>query len=313
MKTSMDQLRYYSANLAENAEKFNPARSYYLYVKSISTCFTTTIAEAESEGYGFEEIINEINVPRNIYSQSPFVKRLQDWPKGYPGDFETVEYICNCKNNAQPHSLEYYIEEYSLRSDIAQQHRNKVAIQSNYLINAIREKKDASILIAGCGSAADVRNIQHKIANDPFQIVFNDMDKDAIEFSKASLISQIIEKSRFENMNILKLVVNEIKNQEKYDLVLFGGVFDYLQDRTIIFLLENIYKEMLNPGGKIVFTNIKSGNPFRTWIEYFGNWKLIERSRCDCMRLCEKSGILKENILLFYESTGLTQIVEIVK
>ena len=34
---------------------------------------------------------------------------------------------------------------------------------------------------------------------------------------------------------------------------------------------------MLAAADQIVFTNIAAGNPFRVWIEYMGNWKLIER------------------------------------
>jgi hypothetical protein len=30
---------------------------------------------------------------REVHARSPFVRRLQSWPRGYPGDFETVEYL----------------------------------------------------------------------------------------------------------------------------------------------------------------------------------------------------------------------------
>jgi extracellular factor (EF) 3-hydroxypalmitic acid methyl ester biosynthesis protein len=41
----------------------------------------------------------------------------------------------------------------------------------------------------------------------------------------------------------------------------------------------------------VVFTNIARGNPFRVSIEYLGDWRLIERSEQDIVRLCHAAGI----------------------
>ena len=48
---------------------------------------------------------------------------------------------------------------------------------------------------------------------------------------------------------------------------------------------------MLAQDGRIVFTNIATGNPFRVWIEYMGDWKLIERSEEDVATLCGLAGV----------------------
>ena len=61
-------------------------------------CFQ--ILEAEKNGLSRSEIEEIIKPARDIHSRSVFVKRLQDWPRKYPGDFETVEYICDLENKS---------------------------------------------------------------------------------------------------------------------------------------------------------------------------------------------------------------------
>ena len=54
-----------------------------------------SILACEEAALTREEIV-EIREPvRRIHARSPFVARLQQWPRGYPGDFETVEYLCS--------------------------------------------------------------------------------------------------------------------------------------------------------------------------------------------------------------------------
>ena len=37
---------------------------------------------------------------RLIHGKSPFIRRAQIWPRGYPGDFETIEYLVHPINRA---------------------------------------------------------------------------------------------------------------------------------------------------------------------------------------------------------------------
>ncbi len=56
---------------------------------------------------------------RRIHARSAFVKRLQEWPRGYPGDFETVEYLCGGRSRAEEGTIEDICETYSRRSSSA--------------------------------------------------------------------------------------------------------------------------------------------------------------------------------------------------
>jgi len=62
--------------------------SHQLFHKVVSSmhelCFS--IMEAEKNGMSRTEIEEIIKPARDIHSRSVFVKRLQEWPRKYPGD-----------------------------------------------------------------------------------------------------------------------------------------------------------------------------------------------------------------------------------
>src|SRR4051812_11702852 len=49
------------------------------------------IAAAERCGVAPEAIRDAVKVAWEIHGRSPSIRRLQTWPRGYPGDFETIE------------------------------------------------------------------------------------------------------------------------------------------------------------------------------------------------------------------------------
>lgn len=257
--------------------------------------------------------IREVLYPlREVYLRSPFTQRLENWPRGYQGDFETIEYLYNGINKSKPNTLEFFVEEYALRSAIAQQHRNKVDFQSMAILDTVRKKRPSCrILIVGCGSGLDIRRVEAMIQNYDCEIVLNDMDEKALEYTLSHLSSQKIVVPV--HANIIDYIRGLDRASAKFDLVMFGGVFDYLSDKQIKFVLSNIYSKHLKNEGRIIWTNIAKGNPYRCWIEYCANWTLIERTEEKCCLLSLQSGIDKKEISIKRDFTNLTYLVDINK
>ncbi len=188
------------------------------------------IDQAEKAGHNKETILNELNDVRKIQGTSPFVNRLQTWPRGYPGDFETVEYLMESVNQAQPGSIAYWIEQYCLNTAVAQQHRNKVRWQAEHIERAINEgdkaNRSARILILACGSSPDVRLSLDRIINKDFLLVLSDMDERAITFS-AQKLSILGDRVKPFPGNMFRQI-NKFAEEGPFDLVLAGGLFDYL-------------------------------------------------------------------------------------
>ena len=133
------------------------------------------ILEAETQGYSRQQIAKVVAPARAIHAKSPFIKRLQEWPRGYPGDFETVEYICNSINQAQPDSFAFHYERMCLNSTLAQQHRNTNLAKINphrvwmeYLVNwdlIERSEEEIMTLCAEAGIGANNIAIQRDLTD----------------------------------------------------------------------------------------------------------------------------------------------------
>jgi len=85
-----------------------------------------------------------------------------------------------------------------------------------------------------------------------------------------------------------------------------------LDSRAATLLIRLGYRS-LAPGGAFYFTNIAKGNPYRTLIEYFGDWKLIERTEDDILRDCAAAGIDRENVAIRRDETGLALLIEVTR
>jgi SAM-dependent methyltransferase len=257
--------------------------------------------------YSRNEIVKDLEKLRTACSQSPFMKRAQSWPRGYQGDFETIDYIIKSKNQANEGSFEYLMEEYFLNSDICKQHKNKVTRQAQLIKEVIAGKNDAKIISIGCGTSEDVRKCIDDIRWSNAEITLVDVDQDALTFSMQQLW-QIKEKITPLHGNIYKLMRNL---SEQYDLILIGGVFDYLNDKTIVSILKSL-KDNLAEHGKVFFTNIDKNNRYRVFMEYTSDWFLIERSESHLEELIASAEWPGDSYKITKDKTGLTHLVELV-
>ena len=269
------------------------------------------VLRCEEAGHGRAEIVEIVARARTIHARSPFVRRLQEWPRGYPGDFETVEYICRGENRAPDDAIARLCEEYSLSLPIAEQHRNKVRHQAARIAAAAAANPRARILILACGSVPDVASILPELATFEGEIHLNDADARALELAQSKL-APIAERCRFVHGNALK-VARRFAQAEKFDLVVAGGLFDYLPDRHIAYLIDGVFGLLLRDEGRLFFTNITRPNPWRSLIEYMGDWFLIERSDADIRALCDRAGVPAEAVSIERDETGLAMLVDVVK
>jgi hypothetical protein len=60
-----------------------------------------------------------------------------------------------------------------------------------------------------------------------------------------------------------------------------------------------------------MFTNIAAGNPFRSWLETMGNWRLIERSEEEMKTLLSLTGLDERELSL--DPTGLAWVAKACK
>jgi hypothetical protein len=63
-----------------------------------------------------EEILRALSAARAVHRRSSFIRRLQTWPRGYRGDFETLEYLIRGPGPVRPRSVAECLECCVLRS-----------------------------------------------------------------------------------------------------------------------------------------------------------------------------------------------------
>jgi len=283
----------------------------YHRVLAIVHQICASILACENAELSKDEILEVLEPVRRVHARSPFVERLQKWPRGYPGDFETVEYLIGGAGaNRAEGRIARSCEAYALSRSIAQQHRNKIQHQASRLMRTMLTSPGRTrIASIACGSCPDLRLILDHIPSLVGDVWLNDIDNDALAFSRKAL-ARIAGHCHFRQGDALSFARRLPRGG--FDLVLAGGLVDYLEERTATLLIQ-LAVRALAPGGVFYFTNIAAGNPYRPLIEYFGNWNLIERTEEDIYRYCENAGVSRGNVTIRRDETGLALLVEVAK
>lgn len=290
-------------------EARQPARTLDLLHATVVAMHSiaTSVMACEDAGLSRLEMLPTLAAVRALHARSPFVHRLQTWPRGYPGDFETVEWLCDARNRAEIGTVPWAIEQCSLQSPLAQQHRNKVGLQSRAILSTLVANPKARIASIGCGGCRDLSLIQDYIPRGHGSFVLVDADAGALDFARDRL-DRLAGRCEFVQGRVPK-VLSRLRAAGDFDLVVAGGLFDYLSDRWAVSTLTGV-SELLAPGGRVFLSNIASGNPFRPWIEYLADWWLIERQESDLRRLLEQAGFEAVRTKVSRDSSGLALLVD---
>jgi extracellular factor (EF) 3-hydroxypalmitic acid methyl ester biosynthesis protein len=271
--------------------------------------FGSTAAALEARGWSAEKIHEHLRPAREVFAMSSFMARCQQWPRGYAGDFETIEYLAAGRNQSAPGSLGWHFEELLLHSPIVQQHRNKLNRQSMEIACTLTTSRTARVLSIGCGGCLDWVPILPCLEDFGGEIVLNDSEPDALELAVRRLRSSGA-RIRSAPGNVLR-VAKRLGRSGRFDLILAGGLFDYLPHNALIYLLRTLSEDLITPRGVLLFTNMAEGNPWRMLMEYGATWTLIERSEAQIRELCREAGIASSCISVERDATGLALITRV--
>jgi len=245
---------------------------------------------------------------RAVFAESPLVRRMQTWPRGLPGDFETIEHLLDGRNRCERGSLAWFIEHLVRCCPAVDQHRNKLRHQASEVRRVLESPAARSprILSLAAGGARDLASALDRYRG-PIDATVNDIDHDALALARRRL-ANFGNRIRYIEGSALQVARSSARG--RFDLVLAGGLFDYLDERAASFLLRAVDR-LLAPDGVFFWTNIGAGNPQRAWMEHLGDWHLLERDENDILNLARRAGIAAERLSLSREESGLTWLVRI--
>jgi SAM-dependent methyltransferase len=260
------------------------------------------------------EIIDELLAPvHEEMKKSAFYQRTHTWPRGYPGDFETIEMLCYPQRYAkEERSLADWTQEIALRHPSVQQHRNKILKQALIILETVLDATaDTRILSAGCGGCADLRLVLPLLRKFPGRFVLVDSDEDALAFSRQEL-GALAAACDFVKLNAIRYVRYAERHGEKFDLVYAGGLLDYFTDDRLVFFIGGAYS-LVKPGGRLFFTNLAEANLQVDLIKHFARWELFLRSEEAVLGLCQRAGIDPSLVQIERDASGIALLVDIKK
>jgi extracellular factor (EF) 3-hydroxypalmitic acid methyl ester biosynthesis protein len=237
--------------------------------------------------------------------------RAREKPRGYAGDFETLQLFYDKSTCDDP--LGKLFDRYFQRQTAVEAVRARIDLVAARIVDAVVDRpKEGNFQIASIGSGPAieieiaVRSLPENY-RDAIRIQLFDFDPDALEHA-AIRLGALLPGSRIathrENLYRLTESASAANALEDSDFLFCTGLFDYLADDAAVRLLKFLY-DKLTPGGRLTVGNFALHNPSRSYMEWIGNWYLIYRDPDDLTRLAALAGLSREQFRIDGERTGV--------
>jgi len=217
------------------------------------------------------------------------VERAFKKPRGYPGDYYTLEQIYDNKSNST--GIGYCSDLYFLANEYAVAVRNRKEKIKELLINFIN-KTDLpilKILNIACGSCREIREIfANRRCSLEKKLLFNllDQDEEALEYVRNTIpqyknLKLDFIKEDVLNLNKKNLYKDKLKDQ---NLIYSIGLCDYLPDRILKQIIE-FSLDILTKDGYLILAHkdIKRYRPAAP--NWFCDWKFYPRTEKEFIKL----------------------------
>lgn len=207
-------------------------------------------------------------------NKSVIMERGLKKPKGYPGDFQMLEYIYD--NKPVSEGIGYYFDEGFLKSELTEAVRDRKNMMRKILAKEL-ENGERVVLDLACGSSREIKELNDENKTTGHFICL-DFDGEALEYSKKSLSGGGKISSEFIKDDILD-IVRKGKSElfKDKDIVYSIGLVDYFPDRLFKGLLALVINS-LKKGARFIFT-IKDRNVYNPVREdWLTDWTFVPRN-----------------------------------
>lgn len=241
--------------------------------------------------------------------KSLIMKRALEKPRGYPGDYQMLEYIYDNKPISE--GIGYYFDRGFLESDLVQSVINRKNLTKEELKALVKSGGNPKILNLASGSCREIREMLSEGVKDKFSLTCLDQDEEAIAFSQNALKG--LADVTFVKDDIFNITKDERKPLlNDNDLIYSIGLIDYLPDRVLKKIIKSIY-DNLKPGAVLLLSHKDHGvyTPMRE--DWLSDWKFVPRDEKKMLSLLNDVGINNEKIDVFREPTKIIFFMRIRK
>ena len=225
-------------------------------------------------------------------------------PYGYPGDFLLLDKIFT---NYKTRNSKFRIwDEYFQTQSAPRAVRNRKEYFKDLLSRKCNENPDLKLLNVVSGPGRELYELYMNLSQDTVvNTTCVEVDDYAIAYSKG-LNTDYLKHIEYEHCNIFKF-----ENDREYDVIWSAGLFDYMNDKAFLLLL-NRFKKWLLPRGEIVVGNFnEENNPSRNYMEIMGDWHLIHRTEEQLLGLARQAGFRKDQVCIGREELGVNLFLHI--
>lgn len=219
---------------------------------------------------------------RPYFLRVPLVRRSMDKPLGYAGDYGMVRMIYE-EPEETGNALGRALTRYTWGVGPCRAHRQRRAWALEHLQTLrTRSGRPLRAVSYACGPE---HTLQAWSRLDPATSVrLYDAEPRALEWCNARFAEIERELGRRLDVRARQVSARELVDgtadlvdAAPADVVLVLGLFDYLTPETITALVDRLVS-ILNPGGRLLCTNLATGNPWRAFMETIGYWQVAHRS-----------------------------------
>lgn len=246
---------------------------------------------AEAEAWGAHTLRETFS----LFMQSRLCDRSFSKPRGYAGDFYTIELIQE-NRPAGDGRLGPLIDAWYLGIPSARAVRSRRKLLTGLFADRFRSHGTGQddrfrVLSLGSGAARELFDLFSVIADPgPAYATCLDVDAEALAFGqRLTAEASLAERFVWSRENILHLARKlGHTHPESQDIVYSSGLFDYLSDEVAARVLDWVY-EQLEPGAVAVIGNFDVACPDRAFLDHILDWKLLYRSPDDMTAIIRRS------------------------
>jgi CRP-like cAMP-binding protein/SAM-dependent methyltransferase len=243
-----------------------------------------------------------------FFMASRFLDRCLTKPRGYAGDFGTIEIIYENKTSGDGR-LGPLVDRWALDANAASAVRSRRNMLAEYIGSAYRQWDRAGAMpvsSVACGPARELFDLFESAPKPQMEATCIDIDPQALECVAARANKSGVEKSM--NLfcaNVIRMILGSrdvvIQPQQ---MIYSVGLMDYLQDKVVITFLNWAYRTLL-PGGQVIIGNFLTGSGDKAFMDYVMEWILIHRSSDDLKSLFGQSLFGNTPVIIDVDTTGI--------
>lgn len=265
--------------------------------------FSDWLKTLDEELKNFSISKEDLQLLRNEMGEALSILTLQGFvfskPHGYPGDYEIIEKIYLEHTSKDPELRKWDLYFQLQKAPMAVRNRKKYFLDLlNGLEGLNQTTAGKSVLNIASGPGRDL--FEFFSLNNGSSIFFDNVEFDPLAISYAkNLCKDFLKSIAFLHTNAF-----DFTTDKKYRLIWSAGLFDYLNDKKFIFLLNHMIP-LLENDGELVIGNFSTNNPTQAYMEIIGDWRLNHRTPEQLISLAKACNFKDTDIRIGQEPEGV--------